>query len=338
MTPSVALPIAFESDIVQTVENNKDNNKSKVRIGIPRALLFHKYGKLWEAFFRELGCDVIVSPETNKDIVARGINHTVDETCLSVKIYVGHVDWLQDKADYVFVPNIVCLHRGEELCVKFLGLVDIIRNTYPKTKILEYTVDSETRRNETTGLIAVGTKLTGNPVKAVAAYLKARNKFRDELAKKISTQHEQVQTGKDPDAISILVASHPYTTYDNFLGRPIINYLTKLGVNIIYSDRLESAMAKELSKNIAKTLYWSYHKELLGAVEYYKKHADGIIFLTTFPCGPDSLIINLCQSRMEKIPNILITLDELESGVGLQTRLESFVDIIKLQKSAKVKQ
>lgn len=31
------------------------------------------------------------------------------------------------------------------------------------------------------------------------------------------------------------------------------------------------------------------NKELLGAFSYYKDKVDGIILITAFPCGPDSL-------------------------------------------------
>jgi len=306
-----------------------------MRIGIPRALLFHKYGKLWESFFRELGMDVIVSPQTNKEIVARGVNYSIDESCLSVKIYMGHIDWLKDKVDYIFIPNIVCMQSEEELCVKFMALVDIVRNTFPEVKIIEYTVDALKHKTEAAGLIGAGIKITGNPVKSVKAYVKARAEYHKAQNEKLESQIIKLQKNKEMGRLSILVVSHPYTTYDNFLGTPIISYLEKLNADVIYSDRIESELAKKLSANISKTLYWSYHKELLGAVEYYKGKVDGIIFLTTFPCGPDSLVINLCQSRLENIPNIMITLDELESGVGLKTRLESFVDIINLKKKIK---
>jgi len=58
---------------------------------------------------------------------------------------------------------------------------------------------------------------------------------------------------------------------------------------------------------------------------------DGIIFLVTFPCGPDALTTNLCQNKLKKLM-IVITIDELWGEAGLKTRLESFVDILKLRK------
>ena len=306
-------------------------------MGIPRALLYHKYGKLWEVFFRELGVRTVLSPETNKEIVARGARLSIDESCLSVKIFGGHVDWLKDKADVIFIPNVACLHRKEEMCVKFMALVDISRNIFPGIKIVEYTVNAENFQTEFAGMMRLGIALTRNPAKTLMAYYKAKGESRRLIREKNQEQALKLEEIKKNGKLSILIASHPYTTYDNFLGRPILDCLGKLGAQIIYSDRIDSGLAKKLSVNISETLYWSYHKELLGAVDYYRSHVDGIVFLTTFPCGPDALAVTLCQSKLVNVPSIIITLDELESRIGLQTRLESFIDVINLKKWRKKK-
>ena len=66
----------------------------KIKIGIPRAFLYYRYGVLWKNFFESLGCNVILSPETNKEILDLGVNNTIDECCLSYKIYIGHALYL----------------------------------------------------------------------------------------------------------------------------------------------------------------------------------------------------------------------------------------------------
>jgi predicted CoA-substrate-specific enzyme activase len=40
-------------------------------VGIPRALMFHEYLPFWAAFFKELGCTVVLSDSTNKGIMSR---------------------------------------------------------------------------------------------------------------------------------------------------------------------------------------------------------------------------------------------------------------------------
>jgi len=309
----------------------------KLKIGIPRALLYHKYGTRWEAFWRALGADAVVSPQTNRQIIARGINLAVDESCLSVKIYLGHVDWLKDKCDAVFVPHYERAKRNEEICVKFMGLNDIVRNTFRDIKIIDYTVDAARHKNEFWGLFWAGCRVCGNPLKSFAACLRAQASFEQSEAQKMAGQKEKIEKTNGAEMFRILMISHPYTARDNFLGKPITNFLEKLGAAVIYSDSLDHRVARGLSQRISKSLYWTFHKELVGAVEFYRNLVDGIVFLSTFPCGPDSLMTQLCQGRLEGVPNITITLDELEGEAGIRTRLESFIDMLRARKTLSTK-
>ncbi|MGD0576513.1 MAG: acyl-CoA dehydratase activase-related protein [Candidatus Staskawiczbacteria bacterium] len=304
--------------------------KEKTKIGIPRALLYHKYYKLWENFFEGLNCQIVLSPQTNKKILERGANLAIDESCLSLKIFLGHVDYLKDKADYIFIPHIVSLHRGEEICVKLMAMYDIACNTFKNANFIEYTVDADKFLPEFIGFLKLGWSFSKNPFLIISAYLKAK-KEQENLRQKLINEQEKKIASFKPGRPAILIVSHPYTIYDSFLGKPIIDFLDKEGVDVIYSDIADKDKIKNLSDNISSDLYWTYNKELLGGLELYKDKADGIIFLVTFPCGPDALVVNLCQNKIKK-PMITIILDELQGEAGLRTRLESFVDILKIRK------
>ena len=303
--------------------------KQKIKIGIPRALLYHKYSVFWEKFFEKLNCEIIISPETNQKIINRGLNLAVDESCLSLKIFLGHVDYLKDKVDYLFVPHIVSVHWHEKICVKIMALYDIVCNTFDDIKVIEYTVDVDKLKNEFSGYFKLGWRITKNPITIIRAYFAAKKIQEEHVQKLIKTQLEKIKN-KQSSHPAILIVSHPYTTYDGLLGKPITKFLESQDVDLIYSDIANYQDVRKLSKKISTDLYWTYNKELLGAVELYKNHIDGIIFLMTFPCGPDSLVINLCQNKL-KIPMIVLVLDELQGEAGLKTRLESFVDILKLR-------
>ena len=74
-------------------------------IGIPRALLYYRSGTLWKAFFEALGVPVVLSPPTSREILDSGSSLAVDETCLSAKIFIGHVRSLLGTCDRIFVPR-----------------------------------------------------------------------------------------------------------------------------------------------------------------------------------------------------------------------------------------
>ena len=99
-----------------------------VTVGIPRALLYYHYYPAWKAFFRTLGAQVVLSDETTKSIVNSGVRTAVDEACLPVKIFLGHLANLRDKGvDSSFIPSVVSVEPRKYLCPKFLGLPEIAR-------------------------------------------------------------------------------------------------------------------------------------------------------------------------------------------------------------------
>ena len=75
-----------------------------MKIGIPRAGMYYRYGVLWEEFFKALGIEYVLSPETNKSILEHGSAIMADESCLASKVYMGHVSYLLDKCDCLFIP------------------------------------------------------------------------------------------------------------------------------------------------------------------------------------------------------------------------------------------
>lgn len=303
-----------------------------VTVGLPRSLLFHKYHVLWESFFDALEVETVTSPPSNRAILARGIELAVDETCVPVKLYLGHVDALRDKADYVLVPRIVSLERGETACVKFLGAYDVARNAIPGIRLLEYNVDVENRIYERPELCRVGATFEPSKRRVRQAYDRAA------LAHTRHTREldERQEAALARPGMKVLVVGHAYNLYDEMLGKPVVDFLGKNGVEVVCSEFHDAAKARKLAQRVSKDIPWTFNKELLGALESYRDRVDGIIYLVTFPCGPDSLMTELCMRSVKGTPSIMLVLDELQSEAGLQTRLESFIDLIAAGKGRKL--
>lgn len=300
-------------------------------VGLPRALLYHKYAPLWKTFFESLGCKVLVSPATNRAILTQGLQLAIDETCLPVKVFLGHVHSLIEKADYIFIPHILTLHASERMCVKLFALGDLVRNVFRGVRLLEYDVDNEKRRTEFWGMVRIGLRLNPNIIAVLRAVFAARAALAKHNQAELLKQQKQVEVEHD---CRVLVVAHKYVTHDALMGQPISAILRNLGVGVVYADIADSDAARTRSREISADCYWTYSKELLGGLAIYKDSVDGIIFLTTFPCGPDSLIFTLCQYVLKDKPSCVLTLDELQGDAGLKTRLESFVDILRIKQEA----
>lgn len=297
-------------------------------IGIPKAFQYYRYHILWENFFTNLGYKVTTSNNTTNETIELGKNYSIDESCLSSKIYMGHVASLKDKCDYILIPRIENYGQKEKVCVKFNATYDLVKNLFEDYQILDYNIEKTKHYSEFLGLIKLGFKLNKNPLKVLKSYY---------LAKKQETKHNKDRWLEQAKVIAsvkpkILIVSHPYNIYDNYIGTPIIDKLKSLGIDIVYADKLNPKTAKLYAHPLSPTLYWTYSKELIGSINYYQYAVDGILFLTAFPCGPDSLVNELMLRKITDIPMTNILIDELTTDTGLDTRLESFIDIIKERK------
>lgn len=301
-----------------------------ITIGIPNALLFHKYKDLWINFFKELGCNVIISNKSNKKILEDGCHLAQDEACLSLKLYLGHVNSLIGKADYILIPRLISIKKKEKMCTNFALLYDLVNNTF-KTKIINYNVDIDKGINEMDSFINMGVELGKSKKEAKKAYLKAKKIEKDLLAKKLREQNIVLKSNYP----KVLLVSHPYNLYDNLIGLPIIEYLKENHIEPIFSDIYDNIKTNYEASSISNSIYWTYNKELMGAINHYKNYVDGIILTTTFPCGPDSLSNEMITKKVKDIPIISIIIDELNNSSGLITRLESFIDIINMKKGVK---
>ena len=296
-----------------------------MKICIPRSLLYHHYHELWDLFFEELGCEVIYSPKTTKSLLEQGKKHIVDESCLSMKIHMGHVDYLSGKCDYILVPYIDRYSKTDSLCANFYGIYDLAKTIFPNDRIIHYHID-EKRNDVREAYIEMGQELGFNQIDVSLAYDEAKASA-DVLNKRAIDANKALL--KKRDKIKILLVGHLYNVYDDYVGKPIVSYLNKNDVDVVYAH-LNDGDPKGYKK-ISKSLYWKYNKELLNGVVAYEEDVDGIILLTTFPCGPDSLVNEICLGKVTK-PTIQLIIDELNSGTGLETRLESFVDILEQRK------
>lgn len=298
---------------------------NKKRIGIPKAFLYYRYHILWKNFFSNLGYQVVVSEDTTKETIELGKIYSIDESCLSSKIYLGHVASLKDKCDYILVPRVDNYGKGEKVCVKFNATYDLVKNLFEDYQILDYNIEKTKLSGEFLSLMKLGHKLTKNPFLLLKSYILAKKEEKKYKKKRQLSQAKTLASMKP----KILIISHPYNIYDNYIGTPIIKKLQELGIDIIYADKLDQKTAKVYAHTLSPTLYWTYSKELIGSIEYYKYSVDGILFLTSFPCGPDSLVNELMLRKITDIPMTNILIDEQTATAGLETRLESFVDIIK---------
>lgn len=295
----------------------------RLRVGVPRGF-FKRYHNFWKYYFEKLDIELVFSKPTDKEILDLGMKYASDEMCMSLKNFLGHVAYLQDKCDYLLIPRIENYGRNNQMCTNFSSIYDIVHNLFAKP-ILNYNIDYVKKQTEWKGLLEIGKILGKKKEECKNAYEYARVKdFKDQ--KRIYTEeYNRLNSSRK----KILLVGHDYVCHDYLIGKPICDYLKKQDCEVLFADHFPPNVTNSLAHSICHYLYWKSNKELVGAIELCQNKIDGIILLSSFPCGPDSLVNELVLRRV-KLPILHLVVDDVNSFTGMETRLESFLDILQV--------
>jgi len=313
---------------------------------------------MWKTFFEELGAEVVVSPPTTQVMLASGSSRVVADTCLPVKVFLGHVLSLVGKCDYIFIPAIRSVKRRLYNCSKFLGLPDMTRAVITESPpILDIDIDiNKGKRNLYQAIYQLGRHFTWNPFKVRQASLaawQAHLNYRQLMSSHNLTLPQAIERiSGTPEAeanssylsstqATIAVIGHPYLLYDEHVNHRLIHRLEQAHNRVLTPEMLSAEELQSATVRLVGRAYWTYEEEVVGAGDHYlQSGADGVIGIMTFGCGPDSVMMDMVRrqaSRLKTTPFMSLTLEEHTAEAGIVTRLEAFLDMIHRRKRSQVK-
>ena len=338
----------------ETPQKPSPTTPKKIKIGIPRALPFYRFFPFWKTLLEELGAEIVLSPPTTKKIVEEGCAMGFGELCLPMKVYYGHfLKLIRDNPDldYVFVPRYVSTRIGAYYCPKFLSLPDVSRIIPGAPPILDWDVNVK-EHPTITSVRELAQKLGKGDQEAAAAYKKAgaafqsfhamvrRGMYCGDALKRVEKNLPLTPPQKEETPeVRLLLLGHPYNLFDTYVNLDFYKKLKKQGASVITLENLPHEIFKlPVVINGLLRNYWSHEEEILAAGRYFltkgRKEIDGIIFLISFACGPDSLMSELIMRDMKvvSLPFLALIIDEHSGEGGMLTRIESFVEMIKRKK------
>ncbi len=158
-----------------------------------------------------------------------------------------------------------------------------------------------------------------------------QNYYRNLLSLGIIPIEDYQNTSSTKD-IKILVLGHSYNVYDEFINMNIFKKLMENHANIITADMVSTDDINYYSNMLPKRIFWTDGKKIIGAAYSLleKNSIDGIIYLSAFGCGLDSVLVDLIQRKATSkgVPFLLMTMDEQTGEAGFNTRLEAFLDMM----------
>jgi predicted nucleotide-binding protein (sugar kinase/HSP70/actin superfamily) len=183
--------------------------------------------------------------------------------------------------------------------------------------------------------------ITNNSKKIYQSFYEAQNSLQSYLQLKenelapeiISQQHsKELPQSNLKNSLDIAILGHSYLVYDTFINLNLISKLKKVKINVLTAEMVKKKDIERQLKKLHKPLFWTLSKKTVGSAFYFLgKKIDGIIHLTSFECGEDSMIGELIRQESHKYPSVAYTefvFDEHTGEVGIDTRTEAFLDMI----------
>ncbi|HHU18013.1 MAG TPA: 2-hydroxyglutaryl-CoA dehydratase [Clostridiales bacterium] len=293
-----------------------------MKIGIPGGLLFHKYEPFIRTFFNEMELDVEYSVKSSKEILDLGIRNCVDEACLPMKLFHGHTAKLQKTCDYTVIPRIMKCEFGESICPKFQGLPELVSGgTGRSNQIFTEPIYMNDQRKLKKALKKSSRLIGVSDKKMEKAFSSAMENQRNTSFGLNENNYRH----------KIFLAGHPYNIYDSFANMNLLQKLHNLDVGVITEESVSRYEKMEALSGLIKRPYWLFFiNNFAPAMALIKKkEINGIIYISSFCCGTDSIIIEMIKNRLGSFPLLVLKIDEQTGEAGYNTRLEAFREVLK---------
>jgi predicted CoA-substrate-specific enzyme activase len=312
-----------------------------VTIGIPRALMvFYQQFPFWRTFFEELGFSIVLSKESDKNLVTRSIETMTAETCLPVELMHGHVIDLIDKGvDYIFLPFIVNAkfkpgNKTFNCNCPWIQTYPFMVKAALKGKVDESKLLTPVLhfRFFERALVKELTAFFNGKFKIDAAKIKNAIYRADEV--QVAFEKNLVEYGRNvfrdlPSGCRVVVLlGRPYNSTDPHLNLDLVSKLLSQNVMPVPVDMLDLS-GYDIFRNY-RNMYWPNGQKIIAAAQHVAK-TDGLyaVYLSNFRCGPDSFIWHYVTEELKGKPFLHLEVDEHSADAGMVTRIEAFLDSLR---------
>jgi predicted nucleotide-binding protein (sugar kinase/HSP70/actin superfamily) len=308
-------------------------------IGIPQALAYYYHHTMWTVFFSELGFRMKTSGKTDRSIIEKGTALVPNEACLPLKCFAGHVAHLcaqrcTERIDLIFVPRLVCTQIKPTVklcCPKFIGLPDMMRAMMPDAGLLSLDIDLRLR-SQKDSFLDLAARLDRSNSDARHAYEAALDNCRP-----LVLEDALPANTNSSDGIRIALLGHRYLLEDPYLCLDVKKRLTSNRCQVLEHTTLSPAGTCQIDDGVRPTS-WLFEDDILGGAHRFlhQNTVDGIVYLLSFGCGAGSITSEIIEHELRhgsRVPILRIIIDEHTAEEGFQTRLESFIDMIRIRKT-----
>lgn len=316
-------------------------------VGLAMALGMYENLPFWAAFFKSLGCRVLLSSESTIAQTEEGA-HTVmaDNICYPAKVMHGHVlDLQQQGVDRIFLPFVVYEAKGVRdsnntyNCPIVSGYSEVIRSAMQEG--LTVTVDSPTISFRDDALLYqqcaayvrrsgawLGKGASRKVAVAVEAGLAAQQSFNAKLHQKnVALAEEALAKGRP----LIVLAGRPYHA-DPLIQHRISRIVASFGVDVVTED---VARGGSIGHSATRSVHqWAYTNRIVAAAHWAARAGANVHYvqITSFGCGPDAFLIDEITEILKQAGKsaTMLKVDDVSNVGSLRLRIRSLIESLKL--------
>ncbi len=303
------------------------------RIGLPLGLNFYETLYFWKPFFESLGCQVLVSGPSARNIYYKGYQTIPSDTvCYPAKLMHGHVQDLIDRgAEVIFYP---CMTYNFEEgmgdncynCPVVAYYPEVIAgnmNLAGRQFLMPYISlndrDFFIRRMEEE-LAAFGFGQKAIAAAADAGYASQRA-YREAL---FARGDAALQKARETGSKVLILAGRPYHI-DPLINHGIELLMSSLGFTVVSEDSIRPLEDKARLDVLNQ---WTYHARMYNAARACCQMEDtALVQLVSFGCGIDAITTDEVKAILSR-GNRLYTqlkIDEINNLGAVKIRLRSLL-------------
>ncbi|MEI7980388.1 MAG: acyl-CoA dehydratase activase [Bacteroidota bacterium] len=309
----------------------------EIIVGLPASLHLFEELTLWKRFFANLSIHTVTS-EGFTDPVKSGKRIAGAEFCAPIDSLYGHVAFLAGKADVIFLPVSLQSRNKEEDSERnycyytqySASLVHTLKDKRISGKMISPMLDFSKGNQRVARQLAVslcphlGSVLTAEKVKTA---LEEALLFTHRRKKKL---HSLFKTEFRPEAnISVVLLGRPYVILAKSMNKGIPDIFSRMGIKTFFQDMVTSDdLPPEETDLLLRKIPWYYTARILetAAIAASTRNLYPVL-ITAFKCAPDSFMIDYFKKLLNQYqkPYLILQIDEHDSNVGYETRIEAAI-------------
>ncbi|MCX7656153.1 MAG: acyl-CoA dehydratase activase-related protein, partial [Treponemataceae bacterium] len=316
-----------------------------IKIGIPRALYLQEDWRLWQYLFQSLGFTVVLGEDTSSSLI-QGKRIAGADFCAPISMIHGQTEALLQNCDYVFMPIYLEAPPRQDQKPATHDKERRFYCNYSQYVPMLVSVATGTPERLLRPLIYAPFGKSEQAVEELRESLRPlyqklgrelpRPSFIEKLLRDIhrikqaydeTLKELYTKVRPEEEEFAIVLTGRPYTALSKGMNKGIPDLFAEHGLKVFFHDMLPPSQHWQQEHQL-QAYHWYYASKVVETALYCRDTPQVYpVLVTSFKCGPDSFAMETFKRILDEAekPYLILQVDEHDSAVGYETRVEAAV-------------